>query len=76
MVESEPNLYNLRFGSQWKSEAGNALGAGGAQTHISLGHHLLHPQLLRLLVLFSETCRFWGQELSSMEQTAPTDWNF
>ena len=26
-------------------------GAAGAQTQRSLGHHLLHPQILRLLVL-------------------------
>ena len=26
-------------------------GAAGARTHRSLGHHLLHPQILRLLVL-------------------------
>ena len=28
-------------------------GAAGAQTHRSLGHHLLHPLILRLLVLFA-----------------------
>ena len=49
--------------------------AAGAQTHRSLGHHLLHPQILRLLVLL-KPARFEAKtELSSIKQTAPADPN-
>ena len=34
----------------WKREC-VSMGEAGAQTRRSLGHHLLHPQILRLLVL-------------------------
>ena len=50
-------------------------GAVGAQTRRSLGHCLLHPQILKLLVLCIETRGFCGPELSSIEQTAPADPN-
>ena len=32
-----------------------SMGAAGARTHRSLGHHLLHPTILRLLVLCAPT---------------------
>ena len=46
-----------------------------AWTHRSLGHHLLHWQILRFLVLHIETHGFWGPELFSIERTAPADPN-
>ena len=45
------------------------VGTAGAQTCRSLGHHILHPQILSLLVLLKPA------ELSSVEQTAPSDKN-
>ena len=48
-------------------------GAEGAQTCRSLGHHFLHPQILRLLVLLKPV-GFEAQS-SFIEQTAPTDPN-
>jgi hypothetical protein len=32
-----------------------SMGAAGARTRRSLGHHLLHPLILRLLVLYAPT---------------------
>ena len=44
------------------------MGAGGAQSHRSLGHHLLHPQIFRLLVLVLKPADFEAQiELVSKE---------
>ena len=43
-------------------------GAVGAQTHRSLGYHLLHPQILRLLVLL----QLHILRLRALEQTAPS----
>ena len=37
------------------------MGAAGAQTHKSLGHHLLHPLILRLLVLCGASADFEAQ---------------
>ena len=34
-----------------------SMGAAGAQIRRSLGHHLLHPQILRLLVLLKPTAQ-------------------
>ena len=48
-------------------------GAAGAQTRRSLGHHLLQPLILRLLVLCAPA-DFEAQS-SLIEQTAPADPN-
>ena len=40
------------------------MGAAGARTRISLGHHLLHPLILRLLLLCAPAV--WDPELSRM----------
>ena len=48
-------------------------GAAGAQTRRTLGHHILHPQILRLLVLL-KPADFEAQS-SFSEQTAPADPN-
>ena len=50
-------------------------GAAGAQTHRSLRHHLLHPQIWRLLVLRINTSRFWDPELFSKKHVVPADRN-
>ena len=39
-------------------------GAAGAQTRRSLGHHLLHPLILRLLVLCAVCTRFFETQIS------------
>ena len=44
----------------------------GARTRRSLGHHLLHPQILRILVLL----KLAGFEAQISEQTAPVDTNY
>ena len=49
------------------------VGAAGAQTRRSMEHHLLHPQILKLLVLLKPAD---FEAHSSLEQTAPTDLNF
>ena len=51
-----------------------SMGAAGAQTRRSLGHHLLHPQILRLLVLLAPA-DFEVQSSLFIEQTALTDPN-
>ena len=50
------------------------MGEAGAQTCRSLGHHLLHMQILRLLLLCAPA-DFKVPELSSIEQTAPANLN-
>ena len=49
-------------------------GAAGAGTHRTLRHCLLHPLILRLLVLL-KPADFEAPQLSSIEQTLPTDPN-
>ena len=49
------------FGFFYKCRECVSTGAAGVQTRRSLGHHLLHPLILRLLILSMCTCCFETQ---------------
>ena len=51
------------------------MGAAGVRTRRSLGHHHLHPLILRHLVLCAPADFDQGPGLSFIEQTAPAEPN-
>ena len=51
-IKSQENFVHFFFSKLWLNRECVSMGAADAQTRRSLGHHLLHSQILRLLVLF------------------------